>query len=271
IRQATEALEKAEHLAPADPKVLAARGAYSLLIRNDPAAALEAFRSARSAGLADALWLQVMADTLVTLGHAEEAVDVSLEALAMDPRNASVVTLHAIRLARLQRPIEAYRILERAIPELPETTVLPVLSKQLYFWHTGELEPFHALVRQHGFEVGVTPSTGLDPAEALRREAEYHRLGGRIGDLRALLDAYPDLRFRSRYPGAGDEPLAEMQGWASLLADDRAGAAAAGRAITQFLSDTPETEWNRAYRSVLAAEAYLFSGEPARAAEAART
>src|SRR5690606_17373873 len=122
-----------------------------------------------------------------------------------------------------------------------------------------------------GFDVGFTPSTGVDPAEALRREAGHHRLGGRIGDLRALLDGYPDLRFRSRHPGAGDEPLAEMQGWASLLADDRAGAAAAGRALAQCLADTRETEWNRAYRSVLAAEAALFSGEPARAAETART
>src|SRR5690606_22402600 len=269
IRQATEALEKAEHLAPADPKVLAARGAYSLLIRNDPAAALQAFRSARSAGLADALWLQLMADTLVTLGHVEEAVDVSLESLAMDPRNASVVTLHAIRLARLHRPIEAQRILERAVPELPETTVLPILSKQLYFWHTGELEPFHALVRQHGFEVGFTPSTGVDEAEALRREAEYLRLGGRIGDLQALLDGHRELRLRSRHQGAGDEPLAEMQGWASLLANDHAGAAAAGSAITQFLDDTRETEWNRAYRMVLGAASHVFAGEPARAAETA--
>src|SRR5690606_13783413 len=76
IRRATQALEEAERISPGDPKVLAARGAYSLLISNDPAAALQAFRAARAAGLADALWLQFMADTLVTLGHLEEAIDV---------------------------------------------------------------------------------------------------------------------------------------------------------------------------------------------------
>jgi TolB-like protein/DNA-binding winged helix-turn-helix (wHTH) protein len=270
LQRARRALEKAEHVAPGDPKVLAARGAHSLLIENDAVAALKALHAARAAGLSDPLWLQLIPDVLVSLGRVDEGIDASQRSLALDPRSSSLVTLHAIRLANLRRPVEAIRTLDRAIPELPEMIVLPILREQIYFWHTGEMEPFKAQVARDGYKVGFTPTTAVDDAEALRREAELLRYAGQLRELKTLLDTYAHTRFRSRYIGAGDEPLAEMRGWANLLVGDRAGAAEAGNAVRRFLAETNETQWSAAYRRLLVAEAHLFSGEREPAVAAAR-
>lgn len=271
LELARQALVRAERVAPNDPKVLAVRAMYAHWFEGDIPGAVAGFEAAEAAGLADPLWLQAVPDLLVALSRKDDALEMSRRSLAMDPLNASVVTLHAIRLAQLHAPAEALRILDRAIPEFRGLTVLPILREQIYFWHTGDMAPFLAQVNAHGYGVGFSTSTGVDAAEALRREAETLRYSGKLNELRKLLDAYPHARLRSRYLGAGEEPLAQMRGWASLLVGNREAAARAGREILKFLSDSPETTWNRDHRLLLLAQAHAFLGDHERALAAARS
>jgi len=66
-------------------------------------------------------------------------------------------------------------------------------------------------------------------------------------------------------PAIGRKPVAELHGWAMLLAGNTAAAARDGRSLRDFLAHEPTTRWNGWFLQFLAAEAELFSGEKTRA------
>lgn len=261
ISQARHDLELAYRDAPHEPKVLAAKAAFSQWIDGDLESAVQALNEAAAAGLADALWLQMAPDLLVATGRVGEAIEASRRILASDPHNTAVLVLHALRMAGLGDPASAIAALDIAIPGSPGLPVLKVLREQIHFWHTGEMAPFLDLVGQWGYGAGFSQDTGVDPAEALRREADLLRLQGKFTEPQRLLSRWQGPDVRSRHFGAGHEPLARLRGWANLLAGDRGGAVAEGNRILEFLARTTETRWNRENRGLLLAEAYLFRGD----------
>src|SRR6185295_20076120 len=102
------------------------------------------------------------------------------------------------------------------------------------------------------------------------------RFEKRYTDLKQTLYSVPASTVDSITSGGfsiccvGRRPVAVYRGWADLLNDDAAGAAAEGRKVLNFVAEEPVTRWNPWFLRTLVAEGSLLTGSKERAASAAR-
>lgn len=203
------------------------------------------------------------------IGQARQALELAYRGSPREPKVLAakaafsqwiVLVLHALRMSQLGAPADAIAALDIANHGLSGLPALQVLREQIHFSHTGDMAPLLGQVSRWGYGAGFSQDAGVDPAEAMRREADLLRLQGKFRELQDLLQRSPASVIRSRQVGAGHEPLARLRGWADLLAGDHGSAVAQGRQILDFLGETTETRWNRWNRALLLAEAHLFTG-----------
>jgi TolB-like protein len=266
LRRAREDVETAERLAPADPKVIAARAVYRMDVDQDRQGALAGFAAAEAAGLADPMWIALEGETFVRLGRCDEGISVFERTLLLDPRNPWIVARMADTLAACHRPIEAVRTLDSAIRQLPDAAPFRRARAYVVFAFTGNTDALNALPAGGGPAVfqeaaGVGIDWEFDRLRWTHRNPELQQL---LAHIAAPVLPTPAI-------GAGDQPTARYRGWMHLLQGDRREAAKDGTAVLHFVAYRKETQWNRLSLREITAEGYTFAGEPARAIAAARS
>jgi tetratricopeptide (TPR) repeat protein len=260
----------AERIAPRQPPVLAARGYYAMLIDQDYPAALAAYTAAEEAGLADPIWILPKADALLSLGRRDEAMQTIERALRLDPRNTFLIIYYSELLQGSRRVRDALQTLELGIERVPDAQDLQRQRNYLLFMNTGDQAALDALTSLAGPLPPPDSKSFEDNGARLATLSASLRFNHRLVELQQWLARYPTERLRSRYLAVGEEPIARLRGWADLLVSDRVAAAKAGRAVLAFLQSTPETRLNKAFRRLLAAEAYTFIGDSSGAVAAVR-
>jgi TolB-like protein/DNA-binding winged helix-turn-helix (wHTH) protein/Tfp pilus assembly protein PilF len=258
LRSIQNDLAVAERLAPTAAKTHATRALYLGLVAGDFTSSATAFAAARAAGLADPMWMLDMTRVLAKLGRHEAAISAFEDALEIDPANPISTLYYATYLAARHQPQEALRVLDLALAAHPADERLLDVRSYVAFSSTGEPEA----LRHYQEQAAVRPTAFSSQA------FDVLRWSGRVQDADDVLAAAPST-LRALFLGAGDEPVARYRGWADLARGDHTAAAADGRDILAFLASTEETEHNRFFRRLLAAEAYTFTGEAERAVVAA--
>jgi hypothetical protein len=115
-----------------------------------------------------------------------------------------------------------------------------------------------------------------ETAAAFRAHWDLLRFEKRYADLKRMLYSVDVPAVRTITSGGfsiccvGRRPTAVYRGWANLLNDDAAGAAAEGNAVLSFVRHEPPTRWNKWFLRTLVAEGELLTGNKSRAISAAR-
>jgi TolB-like protein/DNA-binding winged helix-turn-helix (wHTH) protein len=252
-------LETAERLAPEDPYVLGARALSLQMVENDFDRALAYFARAEAAGLVDPPLMVNKGYLLASIGRTEEGIGIYERQLAIDPRNPYIIRGYAVMLSALRRPVEAVRALNLGIQQISDNAAtLRVVRALLLFNHAGKALP------------RTRASLPLESTASLRGTTHRLLLQKDYADAERLLEAFPEKTGRSEFLGAGAEPVARLSGWTHMLLANRDYAASDGQIVLDFASRAKETIWNNFFLRLLAADAYVFTGDAARARTAAR-
>jgi len=260
----------AKRLAPADPLAHAAEASYYFWVERDLQRALDAFRTAVAAGLADPLYLSSYGNLLERLRHDAEALQYLERALALDPGNPFLIMTTALGYLILRRAGEGIRLLDRAIEKFPEHRVLRLTRGQIKFLNLGLMDEVRselALATRH-----------LPLPSLLDANFRVMVCAGAYEELQKLLDAIPDRVMRvvpgpgggGPLFGVGDRPIAQLRGWLALLRERPDEAARHGREVLEFIADRKITPQNSWFLHLLTADARTFLGEKAPAIVAAR-
>jgi hypothetical protein len=151
---------------------------------------------------------------------------------------------------------------------------VPFLRALIVFTVTGDTSKWRAAYA--ACRCAPDLAAGIVDPDFIEYHFELQRFEHRYEEFLSLLDhvvpaslpATGDLY--SNFGPVGEQPVAVYRGWTHLLLGDRAAAAKDGRVVLDFLARQKETERNRFFRRLLAAQGYTFTGEHKRANEAAR-
>lgn len=264
LPQAEADLAAAQRIAPSDPTVTAFAGvmAYATL---DYARALQLFETAETEGLADPELLNWKNNLLFAMGRYPEAAALSGRLADLDPKNQSAQRWWVYLLMELHEYQEALRIVDALAAREPadwQDERAMVLG-----YAGGNFGPRHA-------EFAALPPwrTAQDVQSHFEMASIELPLQHRFQDFRQLIDRSPIQEWRCVYHTwplyrVGNLPVADDRGWMDLILGDRTQARLDGQRIDAFLKRTPETKWNRWFRTMLRADAQLFEGD----ADAANT
>jgi hypothetical protein len=201
------------------------------------------------------------AELLATLHRPDEALAIYQQASQLDPGNEGLLENWVAVLWNAHRPADALRVI-RAHPERA-----PRLAFEFAF--TGRTEQLDERINP------VNPH--IDADSRLMARANRFRVRGMLEESIAVLEHSDVSTLRQdsfspvTIPAIGRKPVAELHGWAMLLAGNRAAAARDGRELREFVAREPVTRWNAWFLRVLSSEAALFSDEKARAIAEARS
>jgi TolB-like protein/DNA-binding winged helix-turn-helix (wHTH) protein/tetratricopeptide (TPR) repeat protein len=258
-------LEAARRLAPNDPVVLAAFG-YFLLADGEIARALEVIQSAEAAGLHDPEWLIPKTRALLSLGRVDEVIRVHERMLSLDPANPLILGFTMIHLLMSQRPEAAARVAKLGAPEFP--ALAGYWDGYIRLAARGDVD---------AWSKSMGSSSPLENPAAVTLRFQLLRYERRYVDLVRLLEQVPMSSLRctgedsQTFDAVGERPIAEYRGWAYMLLGNRLRATEQGRAVLAFVAEQPETERNRFFLRLLAAQGHTFTGEKEAALKAARS
>jgi TolB-like protein/DNA-binding winged helix-turn-helix (wHTH) protein/Flp pilus assembly protein TadD len=205
-----------------------------------------------------------LARALGTAGRAEESMAYYAQASELDPGNPSIQGDWASALKMERRAEESLRRSRDFEARYPG---LATYGWRL-FGFTGQLERARK-------ETALLEAAG-DQEALLATSFELLRYAQRLDELvplidRSRLETIRQVSFgRFSIPAIGRKPVAELHGWASLLANDPVSAARDGRKLLEFSAREPVTKWNAWHMRMLAAEGALFAGDKVRAVAEAR-
>ena len=228
-------LAAALRLAPDDPIVLAADAGYWSWVERDLPRALERFQAAGRAGLADPMYQSGWAATLLRMGQMDEAARITERLMALDPANPFIFSIAAAIKVEARQPVEALRILKRALDQSPDYVSLRFIRATTIFAYTGRTDEWRAVLDEWRDRL---PATAL-----LDHSFACMRCEQRFAELREFLESFPAASVRiisgmggANLYGAGERPTAELRGWTYLLLGDSVAAEGAGRDVRDFLA-----------------------------------
>jgi tetratricopeptide (TPR) repeat protein len=264
-------LAAARRWAPADPIVIAATAYYRFAI-DDFSGCVEMTQAAEAAGLREVQWLIPETRCLLALQRVDEAVRVHERMLSLDPADPLVLAFTMIHLQIAQRHEAAARVADLAIARFPQ---LAHLAAQVHLAGDGDLAAF-----RRRLDPTLQPPASIPVVknpQAVVRFFQLLRLEHRYDDLLTLLrrtsptaSVQADTAELEIFGSVGQRPVAELRGWAGLLAGDRRSAQQDGRIVLEFVAREHVTEWNPYYLRLLAAAGYTFTGRKQEALAAAR-
>jgi len=255
-------------LGSAAPLVLSMEAQYADLAAPDHAAAIRRMEAAEAAGLVDTTAARQKAMLLMLDDRLDESI-ATLQSLAVrDPANILVLMDLSAELGLAKRPVEALRVRNVTLERYPGT-VFSLLQGRLIFAFTGRTDAWRSVVERRRDRLNHIDAIFRTHWDLLRFEKRYT-------DLKQTLYSVPASTVDSITSGGfsiccvGRRPVAVYRGWADLLNDDAAGAAAEGRKVLNFVAEEPVTRWNPWFLRTLVAEGSLLTGSKERAASAAR-
>jgi hypothetical protein len=197
-------------------------------------------------------------------GRFEEAFRRTQRAVTLDPKNPDTHGALIIVALLARQPAEALRAANLAAAEFAGLRSWPTY---IIWDHTGTGPPTALWVGSNPRE--ITASSSLRSATAvlypLRLEHRYQAMADYLASANVTT-----IRGEPGYNAPiGVHPVAELRGWAHLLLGDRAAAARDAQGVLDFVAHTEETQWNRAWLSLLTAESSAFSGDKTGAVAAA--
>jgi len=218
---AKTALENAQKLEPNSPETLLALGYYQLRVLRDYGAAKTTFDHVRK-------MLPSSSEVLMALGGValrEENWDQSVayweQALALDPRNAELLTKVALTYAILRQFPTALKLVNRALDVVPNDPSLTAFKAAIYYTE-GNLQEAAKLL------VDINAQTNSDAV--FRTKIMQLTLERNYGEAIPLLQArQTQFHFASDvYKGINQVMLAVVQ---RLAGDDTSAKATAGQAL----------------------------------------
>jgi tetratricopeptide (TPR) repeat protein len=264
LQSAHSDLEMVRKLAGDVPSVLVAEGDYALYVEWDADKALRLVETPQVVASTDSY---VMTRRAVILGFArrlDESFALFARAAELDPGNMNVLGPRLAFLWTARRPAQALQARRAYQRQLPRT--LP--WGELVFAYTGKLDEWNDDVNHD--------DDSIDIGARLSRRVQWLRFQNRIAEAIDAIERADLKMIRSggvggvRTTGVGRRPVAELHGWAKLLARDAVGAARDGQIMLDFAEHEPVTKWNSWYLRFIAAEGALFSGNKTQAIADAR-
>jgi tetratricopeptide (TPR) repeat protein len=241
------------------PPLLVTESQYAQLVEFKSDEALRLLARAQAMNPHSSEVSHYLARTLGTAGRAEESMAYYRQASELDPGNPSI---HGDWASALKMERRAEESLRRSRDFEARYPGLATYGWRL-FGFTGQLERARK-------ESALLEAAG-DPEALLAANFELLRYSHRLGELvslvdRSRLETIRQVSFgRFSIPAIGRKPVAELHGWASLLANDPVSAARDGRTLIAFAAGEPVTKWNAWHLRMLAGEGALFTGDKARA------
>lgn len=249
------------------PLVLSLEALYLDLETQDHGEAIRRLDAAEAAGLSDSTAARQKAMLLMLDDRLDESI-VLLQSLAVrDPGNQQTLTSLASELGLARRPIEALQVRNLAIGRAPYT-VFTLLQGRLIFGFTGRTQTWRTALDKGSGQINPTAAPFRTYWDLLRFEKRY-------ADLEQMVYSVNIPAVRTITSGGfsiccvGRRPTAVFRGWAHLLNEDRAAAAAEGNAVLNFVTHEPPTRWNQWFLRTLAAEGSLLTGNKQQAIVAA--
>jgi TolB-like protein len=257
---AQEDLAAAQRLAPSDP-VVVAHAAVMAFATLDYDRALRLFESAEHGGVADPDLLDWKRLLLFAMGRYPEAAAVAARLADLDPKNEGAQDNRVYMLMELHQYREALHLVDALGAGAPadwEDERNMVLG-----YAGGNFAPRHAAL------AGMLAKpwrTAEDVQSNFFLASLELSLQHRFDELRRLIDQSPIESWRCTYHmwplyRAGRMPVADERGWVDLMSGNRVEARRDGDKILSFLRQTPETAWNKWFRTLLQADAELFMGD----------
>jgi TolB-like protein/DNA-binding winged helix-turn-helix (wHTH) protein len=244
------------------PYVLVREAQLAFLVEGDLPRALALIDEAEKQSPLSADQLMTQANFLAQAGQKDRSLALHARAASLDPANPTLFRFWMNNLFAARLPAEAMRVAREFDKQIPAR----IDRGEPLFAFTGSTARWRQeLARVAEAQAGVPLSAEFD---LLRYE-------GKLSEIDALLANNTATSFRQHSAnrnliGAFDHPVAELRGWARLLAADAPGAQREGRVLATFLEGieaTPQTQW---YHATLDAQAALFAGDHARARTAAK-
>jgi TolB-like protein/DNA-binding winged helix-turn-helix (wHTH) protein len=269
LRLVRDDLDAARRLAPSEPLTMAAEG-YYLMAEDRNEEALARIEAAEAAGLSDPVWLITKAHILLQLSRPDEAVQTSERSLRLDPASPLILSFAWFHMELARRPTGALRVADLAKGPMPKfASFMHAIS---VFYQTGDTSAWRAAIDACHCQpdpIVVDPHSIADLFDLLRFEHRYAEFRNALDHFAtAAVPVSGDLDFNLN--SVGEQPVAVYRGWIHLLMGDRAAAAKDGKVVLDFVARNTETDRNRFFRRLLAAQGYTFTGEHERAVEAAR-
>ncbi|HET9445862.1 MAG TPA: winged helix-turn-helix domain-containing protein [Steroidobacteraceae bacterium] len=267
LSMARSDIDRAKALVGETPRYLAVEGVYALNTERDLSRAIALFDAARPLTHTDSSFMSMRASLLMRLSRMDESVALWRENVARDPSNhrAHVELLMGLYAAR--RPADAFRTEQFLRERFPQQPAWQLISAQLRFGYTGELDAWRAA--EAAIVAPVSAGLLFDSRSTLLR------VEGRYAEARAVIDSLDEEMSRLvSYNGmllyaAGRVPKSEARGWINLLLKDPAQAAVDGNSLASFVAREPKQSWNDWLLQLLIAESALFCGQREQAIEAA--
>jgi hypothetical protein len=257
---AQEDLASAQRLAPSDPLVIAhsAVMAYAIL---DYDRALKLFELAEQGGVADPELLDWKRVLLFAMGRYPDAAALAARLADLDPKNQAAQDSRVYMLMELHEYREALHLVDvlgAAAPADWEDERNMVLG-----YAGGDFAPRHAAVAAM---LAKPWRTAEDVQSHFLLASLELSIQHRFDDLRRLIDQSPIESWRCTYHmwplyRSGRMPIADERGWVDLMSGNRVDLRRDGEKILSFLRQTPETAWNKWFRTLLEADAHLFMGD----------
>jgi hypothetical protein len=196
------------------------------------------------------------ANFLAFAGRQEESLPLYEKAARLDPGNPVIVRFWMVNLFAAHRPAQALRVVQPTDARFPGR----IERGEWLFSYTGDTRRWRTEVEAAN-RFGKLPNAVSNEYDLLRMEGDREALRKFVADLEPM-EFRPHSASRSII-AALPRPVSELRGWERMLAGDRAGAAAAGRELQEFLDRQAVRPWNEWMVRLLEAEAAIMRGEAA--------
>ncbi len=258
LTAAHQDLNAAKRLAPQDPLVTSAEAVLAYA-EKDYARSLRLFEAAESAGLADSRMAEWKGRLLFAMGRYEQAAALNERLMKLDPKNRVPEGERWFALLEMHQPQAAMRVADLepnsvAREEMQDAVRSEFAGDKAAFNTANEAQAKAPLDNADEIDAFLGPNV-VNGLTYLRRYREARDVVDRtkVTDVRLSSLDWPLRR-------AGRFPTADMRGWLDLLLGDPIEARRDARGIARFLMITPETRWNKWFRTLLRADMQLFTG-----------
>jgi TolB-like protein len=257
-------LAAAQRLAASDPVVIA-YSAVMAYATQDYNRALDLFELAERGGVADPELLDWKRVLLFAMGRYPEAAALAARLADLDPKNQDAQQSWVYMLMELHQFREALHLVDALSAGAPADWQDE--RNMVLAYAGGDFAPRHA---SFAATLAKPWRTAEDVQSNFQMASIELPIQHRFDDMRRLIDESPIESWRCTYHmwplyRSGRMPLADTRGWMDLLRGDRTEGRRDGEQILSFLGRTPETPWNKWFRTMLQADAELFMGDTKKA------
>jgi hypothetical protein len=255
LQRATEQLDRAAAVTPGEPVLVVTR-AYSEYLAGAPrTTSLPAVSQALQGPAQDTINLQVGQVLLDSAGHFDDSLQLFQGWARLDPGNLLILDRYASELLCTRRPREALQIFDIMNARSVQDIFLPARGRVLF--------AYSGRTRELRSALDAVPQLPSDyriwfEFDALRFEHRYEELLHLLTrtSVQRLVPPPENYSFLVGVPA----PVAELRGWAALLAGDSAAAQATGAELAAVVAEAHTSEVGAWYLATLNAEANLLAG-----------